>query len=125
MESGINRKKQLWAFAGVLIVSMMLMNNIVFLHAHKLKNGQILIHAHPYSKDHDSKPFKAHHHSLNDLIQIQHLQLLFFIAFFLFSVFFFTNGIRSSFPYHHFADKFFLKNRAGRSPPCLLPDILH
>jgi hypothetical protein len=32
---------------------LLIVNNIVFLHVHKLPNGEIIVHAHPYNKSND------------------------------------------------------------------------
>lgn len=34
-------------------ISMVIINIIVFLHAHKLDSGKIIVHAHPYNKNQD------------------------------------------------------------------------
>ncbi len=45
------------------IMSLMILDEAFFLHSHKLSDGTIIIHAHPYNKSKDSQPFKTHHHS--------------------------------------------------------------
>lgn len=42
-------------------------NGILFTHAHKLPNGQIIVHAHPFFPQEDGKP-KAHKHTNGELI---------------------------------------------------------
>jgi len=65
--------------AGLLIfsVGLLIVNNVVFLHSHKLSNGKIIVHAHPYNKSQDSAPFKKHNHTSKELFHISHIQLLF------------------------------------------------
>ena len=77
-----NKIKKL--IAGLLLVSigMFIVNNVVFLHTHKLSNGKILVHAHPYNKSQDSAPFKKHNHTSKELFQISQIQLLFISAVF-------------------------------------------
>lgn len=72
-----------YSVASILMAIMLLFiaNNIVFLHTHKLDNGKILVHAHPYKKSQDSAPFKKHQHTAGQFYQLTHLQLLFFVAF--------------------------------------------
>ncbi len=45
------------------LMSLMILDKAFFLHTHKLSDGTIIVHAHPYNKSADSKPFKTHHHS--------------------------------------------------------------
>ncbi len=41
-----------------------------------MENGAIITHAHPYDKSDDSKPFKSHHHSKNELLLYASFELL-------------------------------------------------
>ncbi len=77
------------AVLGISIIGMLIINNAVFLHAHKLPNGYVVIHAHPFSKNKDTSPFKVHHHSHAEFFLLHHLQLFFFIGIFLFCGIFF------------------------------------
>jgi len=47
----------------ICLMSLMILDKAFFLHTHKLSDGTIIVHAHPYNKSEDSKPFKTHHHS--------------------------------------------------------------
>ncbi|MBN2635460.1 MAG: hypothetical protein JXR61_04260 [Prolixibacteraceae bacterium] len=76
MRLAINKYKGLLkAILGISIIGMFVFNNIVFLHSHKLDNGLIVIHAHPFKKSNDTEPFKIHKHTTAELIIIQSLQL--------------------------------------------------
>lgn len=81
MESALKRAIK-YSVACLLIAIMLLFiaNNIVFLHSHKLANGKVLVHAHPYNKGQDSAPFKKHHHTDEQFFQLAHVQLLFIVA---------------------------------------------
>ena len=59
------------------IIGLLTINNVMFLHSHKLTKGNIITHAHPYNKSDDPAPFKSHHHSKKELIFLANLQLLF------------------------------------------------
>lgn len=74
--------------AGILAVvfGLFILNNVVFLHAHKLSNGQIIVHAHPYNKCSDSAPLKSHPHTTAEFYHLSHIQLLFFVPFIFFTV---------------------------------------
>jgi len=72
-----NITKKFGAICMIGIIGLLIINNVMFLHSHKLVNGNIVIHAHPYNKSNDSAPFKSHHHSKTELIYLTNLQLLF------------------------------------------------
>ena len=75
--------------AGLLVLSvgLLIVNNVVFMHAHKLSNGKIIVHAHPYNKSQDSAPFKKHNHTSKELFHISHIHLLFVgTLFFIFGI---------------------------------------
>ena len=61
----------------ICISGLLIINNVMFLHSHKLDNGNFVTHAHPYDKSNDSAPIKSHHHSKIELIFLENLQLLF------------------------------------------------
>ena len=61
----------------ICISGLLIINNVMFLHSHKLDNGNFVTHAHPYDKSNDSAPIKSHHHSKTELIFLENLQLLF------------------------------------------------
>ncbi|MEA3494845.1 MAG: hypothetical protein U9R42_02300 [Bacteroidota bacterium] len=95
---------------------LFLFNNVIFFHSHILPNGEIITHAHPFSKKTDSQPFKSHHHSKEDLVFIQNLQLLFAVSFVLFSILkiFYKKEKNLSFKnsIYRFNYLFYLRNRA-------------
>lgn len=45
----------------------MLLNGIVFRHAHKLSSGKIITHAHPYKSSNSNSPFQPNDHTNNEL----------------------------------------------------------
>ena len=50
------------------IYGLILVNNSLFYHSHVTSDGKVISHAHPFSKQNDDKPFKAHHHSKLELL---------------------------------------------------------
>lgn len=50
----------------LVIFTLMLLNGIVFRHAHRLSNGKVITHAHPYKPVGDS-PFQPNNHTSNEL----------------------------------------------------------
>ncbi len=112
-----NKIQKLIAGLLVLSVGLLIVNNVVFMHAHKLSNGKIIVHAHPYNKSQDSAPFKKHNHTSKELFHISHIHLLFIgTLFFIFSVlqFIHKNIYLYNSPFTRFIYYFNLK---GREPP--------
>ena len=62
-------------------MGLFIANNAFFIHAHKLNNGKVIEHAHPYNKTSDSKPYKSHHHSNTEYFFFQNFEILFLIVF--------------------------------------------
>ncbi|MDD2634724.1 MAG: hypothetical protein PHW82_04425 [Bacteroidales bacterium] len=53
-------------------LSLLLINNSVFLHTHKLDDGRIISHAHPFkTADKTSSGEARHQHSLNEILIYQ------------------------------------------------------
>jgi hypothetical protein len=63
------------------MMGMFIANKVFFLHLHKLKDGTIVEHAHPFNKSDDSSPFKTHQHSETGFLFFQNLEILFSIVF--------------------------------------------
>lgn len=77
-------KKAIIKFTSLLIVGvifMLIANSAIFTHAHKLADGRVIIHAHPYDKSNDSSPFKSHQHSEKEYCFYKHLKIPFLIVF--------------------------------------------
>ena len=62
-------------------------NKAVFSHAHRLNDGTVVKHSHPYDKSNDSEPYKSHHHTNTELLFFQNLEILFLMVFFAFALF--------------------------------------
>ncbi|WP_298647228.1 hypothetical protein [uncultured Proteiniphilum sp.] len=101
----------------IVVLGLFILNNAVFLHAHRLSNGEIILHAHPYNKSQDPAPIKTHHHTAAELFSIAHLQLLFFVLVTLSATVFRTGHKRIySYIYPFLFLEFSMRTR-GRSPP--------
>jgi hypothetical protein len=59
--------QKLIAISLIVIVGIHSLNSLVYTHSHKLNNGTIITHAHPFSKSSDTNPFKSHEHSPEEL----------------------------------------------------------
>lgn len=65
----------------VTVIAMLTFNQSVNIHTHKLDDGTIVSHAHPYNKTSDSDPIKSHHHTLTELLILEHFEILFLSIF--------------------------------------------
>ena len=68
-------------------IGAMVVNNAVFTHSHKLLNGTVVTHAHPFDGSDDPAPFKTHHHTTTELFFFNHLEILFPLLFMFLSFF--------------------------------------
>ena len=103
----------------IAVLGLFILNNAVFLHAHRLPDGQVILHAHPYKKSQDPAPVKTHHHTAAELFVLDQLQFLFFVLVTL-SATLLRLGYKRVFSYIYpsLHLKSFAKSR-GRSPPTL------
>ncbi|MCK9270717.1 MAG: hypothetical protein WC271_07390 [Bacteroidales bacterium] len=69
-------------FLMIGIMGMFIANQALYVHAHKMADGTIVQHAHPYHKSDDGQPFKTHHHTKAEIFFLQNLQILFVFTFF-------------------------------------------
>lgn len=105
-----------------IMIGMMLSliaNKTIFYHSHKLENGSVITHAHPYNKTQDSTPFKTHHHTKTDLLFFESLDTLFFVLFLIVSILlslkkksFLIDKVKDYFSTYYFP-------HLGRAPPAL------
>jgi hypothetical protein len=57
----------------LLLWSLILLNGVVYRHTHKLKNGRIISHAHPYKSTNSKLPYQPNNHTDNELLLIDAL----------------------------------------------------
>ncbi len=57
----------------IALVTMIAVNNTLFIHHHILPNGDIVTHAHPYKKSGDTAPFKTHTHTISEFFLLSGL----------------------------------------------------
>lgn len=70
--------KSFISWAQLVMFCLILANGILCIHSHKLANGQIIVHAHPYFPQDDGKPLPNTHdtNELTILSQFFHSTLL-------------------------------------------------
>lgn len=78
---GINKLLIVTALLLVVLYCTQIINQAFYLHSHRLADGSLVTHAHPFDKAKDNEPVKKHAHTLTQLITITNLQLLFPVVF--------------------------------------------
>ena len=74
------------AYFMIGIMSILVVNKAMFMHAHKMTDGKVITHSHPYDKSNDSKPYKSHHHTKVEFLFIENLKILFLFVFLTFAL---------------------------------------
>jgi len=68
------------------ILGLLIANKGLFMHTHKLVNGSVVTHSHPYDKKQDSEPNKKHHHTKAEFLFFENINILFLTIFLIFSI---------------------------------------
>jgi hypothetical protein len=58
----------------ILVVGIFAINEYLYIHKHVFKNGNIVIHAHPFNKSQDTEQNKSHQHASGDLVFLTSLE---------------------------------------------------
>ncbi|MBN3036512.1 MAG: hypothetical protein JW861_13075 [Bacteroidales bacterium] len=104
-------------FLMIGIMGVMIVNNGLFIHTHKLEDGSVVTHAHPFDRSDDSLPGKAHHHSKVELVYFENIGILFFLIFTILGLFTLSEGKKlCDLPTPSFISAFQSIVR-GRAPP--------
>ena len=59
----------------IVVLGLFCLNNIVYNHKHRLKDGSLIVHAHPYNKSGDTNPLKSHRHTAEELVFLANLHI--------------------------------------------------
>ena len=104
----------------VLVFIFQIFNTAFYTHSHKLSNGEIITHAHPYDKGNEKQPFKPYHHSGNAITILQSIRLLYFsgACLSIFPVILLAINITNKSVNHYVPQT--VKCQRGRDPPILL-----
>ncbi len=79
-----NTGAKVFAYIMIGMLGLMITNQAVYTHTHKMADGSIVHHAHPYQKSDNPSPFATHHHTHAEFILYENLKILIpFIFFFL------------------------------------------
>jgi len=104
----------------IAVISLLTVNNALFIHSHRLPDGSIVTHAHPFKKSSDTDPFKSHRHNQGEYMLIQLLKILLVFVGFLLVVFLIP------FSHSHISCEriiygiFIVSHTESRAPPCNL-----
>ncbi len=115
MVTKITKRSFVWLL--ILSMGLLIANKAIFFHEHKMADGTIVAHAHPYDKSDEPEPFKTHHHSKAELFFLSHFDTLFVLAISAFAI------VRiSAKPYFQiFLPKYYfpvlILNQKSRAPP--------
>ncbi len=114
----ITKRSTLVSLLLLFLLTAYISNRAIYYHGHKLSNGKVMNHAHPYSKTSDSVPLNNHNHSDSEFALLKQMEVLVNFIFILVAV------LLSSKTFHfseEFLNKYFLRVfhfRLGRAPPC-------
>lgn len=59
---------RLIAISLIVVMGIHSFNSFFNTHSHRLEDGTIVVHAHPYERSSDSSPFENHHHTATELV---------------------------------------------------------
>lgn len=114
-----NASTKIISILWILALFINIFNSSVNLHSHKLDDGTIVTHAHPYNKTGDTLPFKSHKHTKLELLFLTHSQLL-FLLFFTFTLLTFSIKTQIFVKYNNsLIYKFFHLKIRNKAPPFL------
>ncbi|MCF8360985.1 MAG: hypothetical protein K9G70_00035 [Prolixibacteraceae bacterium] len=109
--------KQIVVALFTFLIGFVILNDVNNMHVHRLENGKMVIHAHPFNKSQDSAPVKNHHHSTFDFLQIQQIQVLFWAVFITFSFHKILLKEYKADTYKSFKNLCFINHQRDRAPP--------
>jgi hypothetical protein len=104
-------------FLMIGIVGMFIANQALFVHAHKMADGTIVQHAHPYHKSESGQPFQTHQHTKAEIFFLQNLQILFVFTLFTLALIGTAKQVISFALPSLFRPLIFVSLNKGRAPP--------
>ena len=120
MKTGVKHKGlKIVVLLLVALMATLTFNQSVNLHTHKLIDGTMVTHAHPYNKTSDSAPIKNHHHTLTELLLLRHFEVLFLSVFIAIALLLVTYFTRCPALKPHHLQPHYLHTAPGRAPPFL------
>jgi acyl-coenzyme A thioesterase PaaI-like protein len=105
------------AYLMISIMGLYMTNMVMFTHIHKVADGTVIVHAHPYHKSNDTKPYKSHHHTKYELLLYKNLEILFFLFSLTCALFYFDKKSRLSIVRKTIYSQTCILLYKGRAPP--------
>ena len=99
------------AYLLIGIMGMLIVNKTMFMHVHKMADGTLITHSHPFDKSKDSMPYKSHHHTKYEFLFFENLEILYLIVILTFAL---INIVKKAKPS--------INSSANYTPACI---ILH
>ena len=99
------------------VMGLLIANKALFTHIHKLENGTIVTHSHPYDKKQDSEPYKKHPHTKYEFLFFKNLNILFLSIVLILSIFSFVRKKVSFVDVEKIYFRLLAFSYLGRAPP--------
>ncbi len=107
-------------WTGVLLITLFafqILNKSLYIHTHKLADGSVIVHAHPYNKSSDTAPVKSHEHTQTEILFLINMKNLWVFAFLsIVMLFIIKEGIIPTATYSVFSSAYIILHK-GRAPP--------
>ncbi len=104
----------------IVFIGLYHLNSVLFTHSHKLENGNIVVHAHPFNRSDANNQEHSHHHSKEELIYLDiQKNLLIFVNILLILICLNVIHVSLDISYHSFI-RTILKAVSDRAPPLMI-----
>ncbi len=113
-------QNRLFALLFLVITGMLVANKGIFMHAHKLEDGTVIFHSHPYNKSNDASPVKTHHHSKAEFCFFHNTEILFFLTFLAVTLFLLPEKRKFITHFHLIFTPAYIHFKKSRAPPVFL-----
>lgn len=109
--------ERLIASLTLVLISMLIINNSIFLHSHHLSNGFSISHAHPFKKSQSQGEPMGHSHSKAEVLFLDQLNILFVIAISVSVAFYLRSNVAKFQPLVFSLQINYFTKFFGRAPP--------
>ena len=99
------------------VMGLLIANKGLFTHTHKLNDGRLVTHAHPYDKKQDSEPYKKHPHTKYEFLFFENLNILFLSTILILSILAIVRKKVSFVDVEKIYFRLFAFSYLGRAPP--------
>ena len=106
-----------FTFLMIGVMGLLIANKGLFTHTHKLENGTLVTHAHPYDKKQDSEPYKKHPHTKYEFLFLESLSTLFLSIVLILSILLLVRKKVSFVDFEKIYIRPFAFSYLGRAPP--------